>query len=487
MKKLKQNKGITLIALVITIVVMLILAGVSISMLFGSNGIINRAKEAKEASEKQSIIENIKFDIATKETENLGSIDSSEIYAIIQKYGVISNDGTKLVTSDSKYEIMISEIYNQEKINMFKSNTVDISFRNNILSLNSNNMTRTNANIISWLSDSLEFERKANIDRQYEISILGDDEHFISIQLHAGQGINVYEIQNDIRSKIYTIVYYNQLPTYKGGSRFKISLRDKEKLKIELLQDKQWIDFYTIDIEEVKTKTNFNGDINLGVVVDKEAIDNGMKFAIYNGTTESKLYCKKISFLGDSITGNNLMPYSYYPAMVTTNVGAICDAKGYGGSSFSGGLNSIPSFVERFTNKNSSYYENVNSDSDIILVFGGNNGDKELGTINDSEGNTTYGALKIIIEYFENNYPNSKLIFATPIQGDKYDELKISRIEAIKEVCKLYNIPVIDLYNNSGITIQNSSIYLKDGVHPNDSGNRLIADYLSREILKINL
>ena len=43
MKKLKQNKGITLIALVITIVVMLILAGVSISMLFGSNGIINRA------------------------------------------------------------------------------------------------------------------------------------------------------------------------------------------------------------------------------------------------------------------------------------------------------------------------------------------------------------------------------------------------------------------------------------------------------------
>ena len=46
-----KNKGITLIALVITIVVLLILAGVSISMLAGENGIIKRAQEAKEKSE----------------------------------------------------------------------------------------------------------------------------------------------------------------------------------------------------------------------------------------------------------------------------------------------------------------------------------------------------------------------------------------------------------------------------------------------------
>lgn len=48
MKKTKENLGITLIALVITIIVLLILAGVSIAMLTGNNGILNQAKLAKE-------------------------------------------------------------------------------------------------------------------------------------------------------------------------------------------------------------------------------------------------------------------------------------------------------------------------------------------------------------------------------------------------------------------------------------------------------
>ena len=45
--KIKQEKGITLIALVVTIVVLLILAGVSVNALFGNSGIIEKAKEAQ--------------------------------------------------------------------------------------------------------------------------------------------------------------------------------------------------------------------------------------------------------------------------------------------------------------------------------------------------------------------------------------------------------------------------------------------------------
>lgn len=44
---MKQNKGITLIALVVTIIVLLILAGVAIAMLRGDNGILNRASESR--------------------------------------------------------------------------------------------------------------------------------------------------------------------------------------------------------------------------------------------------------------------------------------------------------------------------------------------------------------------------------------------------------------------------------------------------------
>jgi len=59
--KFKKNLGITLIALVVTIVVLLILAGISISMLTGQNGILNRAQEAKEKTKKAQIDESDKM------------------------------------------------------------------------------------------------------------------------------------------------------------------------------------------------------------------------------------------------------------------------------------------------------------------------------------------------------------------------------------------------------------------------------------------
>ena len=55
--EIEKNRGITLIALVVTIIVLLILAGVSISRLTGQNGILNRASEAKENTEAASDLE----------------------------------------------------------------------------------------------------------------------------------------------------------------------------------------------------------------------------------------------------------------------------------------------------------------------------------------------------------------------------------------------------------------------------------------------
>ena len=45
---LKNERGITLVALVITIVVLIILATVAISFAFGNNGLVNRAEDAKD-------------------------------------------------------------------------------------------------------------------------------------------------------------------------------------------------------------------------------------------------------------------------------------------------------------------------------------------------------------------------------------------------------------------------------------------------------
>lgn len=63
-KNIKRKNGITLIALVITIIVLLILAGVSISMLSGDNSILGRAVDAKEKTTKAQKEESLKLAIA---------------------------------------------------------------------------------------------------------------------------------------------------------------------------------------------------------------------------------------------------------------------------------------------------------------------------------------------------------------------------------------------------------------------------------------
>ena len=62
-KVLKQKNGITLIALVITIIVLLILAGISISMLSGDNGILQKATDAKTNTEKANEKEQIQIEV----------------------------------------------------------------------------------------------------------------------------------------------------------------------------------------------------------------------------------------------------------------------------------------------------------------------------------------------------------------------------------------------------------------------------------------
>jgi flagellar basal body-associated protein FliL len=70
-----SEKGITLIALVITIIVLLILAGVTISMVLGDNGIIHQAEHAKDMQEKESELERVKLAITSAVTAGKGEIE----------------------------------------------------------------------------------------------------------------------------------------------------------------------------------------------------------------------------------------------------------------------------------------------------------------------------------------------------------------------------------------------------------------------------
>ena len=74
MMRKRQENGITLIALVITIIVLLILAGISIAMLTGQNGILNRASEAQEKTGTAQTEELVKLSVTDALTQGLGSL-----------------------------------------------------------------------------------------------------------------------------------------------------------------------------------------------------------------------------------------------------------------------------------------------------------------------------------------------------------------------------------------------------------------------------
>ena len=98
----KQNtRGITLIALVITIIVLLILAGVSISMLTGQNGILTQAQNAKQTTEESTEKEKRQLSQVEASThlENYDYTDAEENTATIPAGFAVSNvDGENLVS-----------------------------------------------------------------------------------------------------------------------------------------------------------------------------------------------------------------------------------------------------------------------------------------------------------------------------------------------------------------------------------------------------
>jgi len=79
MERIRKQNGITLIALVITIIVLLILAGVAISMLSGENGILKQAADAKVETEEKSTLEQLKLAAMAATTNTKHTVDETTL------------------------------------------------------------------------------------------------------------------------------------------------------------------------------------------------------------------------------------------------------------------------------------------------------------------------------------------------------------------------------------------------------------------------
>ena len=91
-KFLRKGNGITLIALVITIIVLLILAGVAISMLSGENGILTKTTEARNKMDSESLIEQIKIIAMEAITNKEAKINETLLKSRLADLGIKGDD-----------------------------------------------------------------------------------------------------------------------------------------------------------------------------------------------------------------------------------------------------------------------------------------------------------------------------------------------------------------------------------------------------------
>ncbi len=106
---LKNKRGITLISLVITIILLIIIASIAISLGIGEGGILNKAKHAKEETNKQTATEKINLKITTAQmnsyTEKQKMPTLKELSIVLKEDNEIDYVTEKSQIASKKYEV----------------------------------------------------------------------------------------------------------------------------------------------------------------------------------------------------------------------------------------------------------------------------------------------------------------------------------------------------------------------------------------------
>lgn len=231
---------------------------------------------------------------------------------------------------------------------------------------------------------------------------------------------------------------------------------------------------------------------------------------------------------GDSITGNYTNPFDY-PSIIARKTGMEVINGGFGGcrmaqhpsenytafsmcnladSVASGNWAVQDAAVESVESANAAEHMAALKEVDwstvdyITILYGTNDftGGVPIGEHDGSLSTFQFkGALRHSIETILTAYPKIRIVLLTPIyrfwnengtvtDSDSYEisGLKlIDYVEAVTEIANEYKLPVFNLYNSLGINKLNRTIFLADGVHPNESGIERIGDSISARLIAI--
>ena len=172
--------------------------------------------------------------------------------------------------------------------------------------------------------------------------------------------------------------------------------------------------------------------------------------------------------------------------------------------------NRTDSFIER--------YPNMAADADLVVVMGGTNdwGGTPQGTINDRGLKTYMGGIRLLMEGLIDKYPNSQIVFLTPIKRceggqtpedtNGYGNTLNDYANAVIELGKIYGIPVIDTYTPEELDFTSTRIspagkdangkwhdavcesdLMPDGLHPSGKGHKIIASYTLEKLVELGV
>lgn len=211
-----QNKGITLIALIITIIILLILAGVTINLTLGENGLFNTAKQATDSYVKADMSEKLLIAIADLQAEKLGG-------AILED---ITQEWINSKIQEYECRVIDNKEANNKIITMKKDNVVGIFIIDEKL-----NIVECKGKTV-WFYDIIE--RNGN-DIKISISIF-DDRGISKIEF-PGQSAVSYDNQKGITGIEYTVqrkVEYIVKLTLADGKEEELKIRVNDYYKVIL-------------------------------------------------------------------------------------------------------------------------------------------------------------------------------------------------------------------------------------------------------------
>lgn len=198
--------------------------------------------------------------------------------------------------------------------------------------------------------------------------------------------------------------------------------------------------------------------------------------SLYNGLAR-----RNITFFGDSIT------WSYnpvkWPTLVAEKLNANFTNAGISGAKYVDD-GSTTSAVARATS--------ITNQDAIVVWFGINDFHNSigLGQVGDGDKTKLNGAVEYVLSTLITNNPFAKIIVMTPMSQHGYNtrpdsitsnntgKLQSDYVDVIKSAAKRHSIPVLDMFENSGIDAFNATqatTYLRDGLHPNQAGEYRVA------------